>query len=352
MEHHQVMKINLFINEVHQCLSFSELLKLTIMKLHELVIYDSGMFFCAISRDCSFFKPYIGGDINQYYQKRVFAEREMYQNTEWGKEAYVYKALDYSQGIVQVDHEPRRSFLEQQDSFHIVCIRIVHKGEFLGEIYLHRSKEKPDFSEDDLFTLRLIQPHISTAFSIIHTVTAVKYSETEAQNYKQKGICMFDRELSLIGGNMMALEMLKMSTKFGSSILYHIKELCLDMIEKSSTNVNDGVQMQSATLKLSGDDMMLDIFSKNIRSDRSSGRFVVTMEFMSEGQAIADYKYKFSKREAEVIDGLIQGKNNTQLAEALSLSENTVKTHIKNIYKKTGTNNRTELTYVLMLNNP
>jgi len=95
VDNRQVIKINLFINEAHQCLSFTEMLKLTIMKLHELVIYDCGMFFCAISRDCSFFKPYIGGDINTYYTKSAFPERETYQNTElFGKDAYVYKALD------------------------------------------------------------------------------------------------------------------------------------------------------------------------------------------------------------------------------------------------------------------
>ncbi|NLI91454.1 MAG: response regulator transcription factor [Peptococcaceae bacterium] len=37
-------------------------------------------------------------------------------------------------------------------------------------------------------------------------------------------------------------------------------------------------------------------------------------------------------------------------ARTAVFSENTIKTHIKSIYKKTGANNRTELAYVLMLN--
>jgi DNA-binding NarL/FixJ family response regulator len=74
------------------------------------------------------------------------------------------------------------------------------------------------------------------------------------------------------------------------------------------------------------------------------------MEFEDGEQDIADYKFKFTKREADIIDEMIQGKNNAQLAEALNLSENTIKTHIQSIYRKAGAGNRTELAYILMMN--
>jgi hypothetical protein len=129
------------------------------------------MFFCAISRDCSYFKPYIEGRIEDYYQKQSFLGRETYlnqaENNLTGNEAYVYKSADYLHGVVQVADEPRNQFLDSQDDFHIVCVRIINKGQFLGEIYLHRSKDKPDFDDEDMLTLRLLQPHISTIFGII-----------------------------------------------------------------------------------------------------------------------------------------------------------------------------------------
>lgn len=54
MENRKLIKLNRLINNSYECFSFAEFLKLTIFKLHELVMYDSGMFFCGISRDCSF----------------------------------------------------------------------------------------------------------------------------------------------------------------------------------------------------------------------------------------------------------------------------------------------------------
>ncbi|GAB6172634.1 hypothetical protein JCM15765_21120 [Paradesulfitobacterium aromaticivorans] len=354
MDHLKLLKLNTLINNAYECFSFEEFLKLSILKLHELVMYDSGMFFCAISKDSSFFKPYIGGNIEAYYKKQSFPEREQYlsqaENSHAGSEAYVYKSVDYSHGVVQVSDEPRSAFLSSQNSFNIVCMRIIYKGQFLGEIYLHRGKDKPDFDDEDLFILRLLQPHVSTVFSMIHTIIAVKYLETNQETSVRKGICLFDRELGLTGGNVTGIEMLKVSTVFGSSILYHIKEMCADLLSDEAKKSSANALLYSKLLKTVNGDMQIDIFVKNDRKMSKNLQFVAIMEFCDEERSTGDYKFKFTRREADIIDGLIQGKNNSQLAEALSLSQNTIKTHIQSIYKKTGANNRTELTYILMLN--
>ncbi len=49
-----------------------------------------------------------------------------------------------------------------------------------------------------------------------------------------------------------------------------------------------------------------------------------------------------SKRELEVLVYLSQGKLIDEIAEKLFVSENTIKTHLKHIYKKLTVNNRTE----------
>ena len=152
MENLKIIKYNRLVNSAYECSSFMEFLKLTILKLHELVMYDSGMFFCGISKDCSFFKPYVGGVLEGYYRKQKFSNREDYlkqrEEEGCGNEALVYKALDLKRGDVFVDDEPRSDFLTSQADFHIACMRIVYKGQFMGEIYLHRSKDKPDFDNE------------------------------------------------------------------------------------------------------------------------------------------------------------------------------------------------------------
>jgi DNA-binding NarL/FixJ family response regulator len=51
---------------------------------------------------------------------------------------------------------------------------------------------------------------------------------------------------------------------------------------------------------------------------------------------------ELSEREAAVLALVAQGLTNTQIAQRLSISDNTVKFHLQNIYSKLGVTNRTE----------
>lgn len=51
-----------------------------------------------------------------------------------------------------------------------------------------------------------------------------------------------------------------------------------------------------------------------------------------------------TRREVEVIELMVKGESNGQIAQQLFVSEGTVKFHVKNILRKTGARNRSELT--------
>ena len=51
---------------------------------------------------------------------------------------------------------------------------------------------------------------------------------------------------------------------------------------------------------------------------------------------------KLTPREKQVLRGLTEGKSNKEIARDLDLSEPTVKLHVKTLYRKLGTNNRTQ----------
>jgi len=54
-----------------------------------------------------------------------------------------------------------------------------------------------------------------------------------------------------------------------------------------------------------------------------------------------DNANQLTKREREVLDGLLSGKSNREIAQHLSLSEVTVKHHLKGLRSKLGAKNRT-----------
>jgi DNA-binding CsgD family transcriptional regulator len=63
---------------------------------------------------------------------------------------------------------------------------------------------------------------------------------------------------------------------------------------------------------------------------------------------------RLTKREQEVLQLIISGHSNKEICSILFIEQNTLKTHIKNIYKKGNCNNRHECieTYKHLLSNP
>lgn len=56
-------------------------------------------------------------------------------------------------------------------------------------------------------------------------------------------------------------------------------------------------------------------------------------------------RFGLTQREADVLELINMGQSNLQIAAELSISENTVKRHVNNIFKKTGTQSRHEIIF-------
>ena len=77
------------------------------------------------------------------------------------------------------------------------------------------------------------------------------------------------------------------------------------------------------------------------------------LNYEPEGRSLEERKEEFcrnfsiSDREREIVDLLIEGTPNMEIAENLCISINTVKTHVQNIYQKTDVSNRVQLLHRL-----
>ena len=59
-------------------------------------------------------------------------------------------------------------------------------------------------------------------------------------------------------------------------------------------------------------------------------------------------KYRFTAREIEIIQMVIQGATNQEIVEEMGITLNTVKHHLYNIYNKTGVDNRSHMVYTVL----
>jgi DNA-binding CsgD family transcriptional regulator len=60
-------------------------------------------------------------------------------------------------------------------------------------------------------------------------------------------------------------------------------------------------------------------------------------------------KHDISKREAEIIELILEGKGNNEIKDILFISFHTVKNHLSNIYRKLKVKSRHELVHMFMM---
>ena len=66
------------------------------------------------------------------------------------------------------------------------------------------------------------------------------------------------------------------------------------------------------------------------------------------GKAVKEIKqlksfYKISRREAEVIQNIVNGLASKEIAEKMNITERTIKMHLTNIYNKLGVDNKVQM---------
>jgi two-component system, NarL family, response regulator LiaR len=78
-------------------------------------------------------------------------------------------------------------------------------------------------------------------------------------------------------------------------------------------------------------------------ADIAAGRQVVTGRFYGLGSgAWPGSRWNLSPRESETLALLAIGMSNRTIGEALFISENTVRTHLKSVYRKLGVTSRSQ----------
>ena len=108
-----------------------------------------------------------------------------------------------------------------------------------------------------------------------------------------------------------------------------------------------------------GDRVELPEFSEGYRAvivhSQEQGRHVYTVRIsprQTEARSALALPASLSPREREIVSLISQGKTNSEIASLLYISVPTVKTHISNIFQKTGVSNRTSLLNRLRMSSP
>lgn len=159
----------------------------------------------------------------------------------------------------------------------------------------------------------------------------------EVFDQAKQGFCVFNCKFEIIYANNKAKQMLENSN---FELHKQLKSVCrhfIAMIKK--TNISN----YSSTLK-----HQLSVISFACFSFYSVDQTFIMIVFDAQADQIKSKcklkeKVVFTLREKEILRAVAAGKTNKEISEMLNIGFETVKSHMRNLFAKTGTGSRTEL---------
>lgn len=115
---------------------------------------------------------------------------------------------------------------------------------------------------------------------------------------------------------------------FGGMVCTNSSDTAPSRLVRENATIMDQARLRSTVASLNSTIALL----KNVR--------VATDNTVEETGAALKADFGLTSREIMVLDLIVQGRSNQDIADTLFISEKTVKTHVTNILKKTGHQNR------------
>jgi DNA-binding CsgD family transcriptional regulator len=247
--------------------------------------------------------------------------------------------------------------------YHKLVIHLRRGHEIYGVIGMCRNKDRPDFSSKQKIACQMLASPLTT--SLAYTIIASRFSQNKNETLEGQafstGSILFDYNFNIVDIDPKAEEYCRLLSQYYPDIqvtkdpgIYmpnEILELCLNFREiLTSRNHNSPQHMQKIVAVKNGRYILVKIYAVWKSSNSISvPYFLVTISDLPKPHFSPDEwsAFDLTRREIEIAKCVCQGLSNRDISDLLCISENTVETHLKNLFRKTGIKNRTSL-YGLM----
>lgn len=189
-------------------------------------------------------------------------------------------------------------------------------------------------------------------------ITSQETADNLADQRTGAGIVVLSSSMQLLHMNRQAAELSKlinMSEKGGAPakaaqgvLPSALTELCAEVLKALQVRTEAKDWEQFEVKKIAGNPnqpVLLRGFGLPDRGGVQYARVVVTLEELGRRQQLntdqAKERFQLTNREQSVVENLAKGWTNKEIANALNITEQTVKEHIKHIMRKTNSTTRT-----------
>jgi DNA-binding CsgD family transcriptional regulator len=265
-----------------------------------------------------------------------------------------------------------QDWMRKLDLFHTIHLVVLSEGGLSANIGMARPKKMGIYEEDDERLLRFLTPHLQRAFRIANFISDLSDKRevlAEALDKLPQGVIVVNRSGRVIFVNDSAERIANACDgfcidKLGRPRAEEPKDtrLLTRLIETATRPEEDAGLNRGGAMRLARPSGLrpLSLFVAPLSRDRSEWNpgqsaaliFITDPESkMYMGQEAARRLYQLTPAEARLMALLAEGKSVTEASEELAVTVNTIRTHLKRLFQKTGARRQGDLVR-LFINSP
>lgn len=241
-----------------------------------------------------------------------------------------------------------KQFLKKYHIFYQLSLPLLHDNLPIGLISFFKSEKEGQFTKEDYYLFRLLQKPLSSSLLSYLKINLTTFETKLFKSIYDKssvGMAILNSDWNILYLNDRAKNYLSLISQYlGNSLSHHgnIQAIVRVILSDENGLINEVIK-----------NLPFEFFVNDVSfldNGQTKQYHILNIEFQQDKieAAINPYNnFLFSKREAEIASLVAQGLSNEEIATELFISVHTVKTHIKNIYKKNGLKNRVELSKAL-----
>lgn len=298
----------------------------------KLIFYDSFCFFLVNPKTYDLVATY------KYHLRNIPLDiyKAYFQN--FNNEMKIYKSpipIIYNFSDLKSSKLSSSSSLVINKCFYTISLQIFIKNALIGQILIHRTKNQKDFSNSELFILKMLQPHICSSLEKI--ISANNDSLCVLSNAlirQDKKIIVMNDRFNVFYQNELFNNYFT-NTNSSESFTNKLKIL---LTQTPSNTDKSQPYFSSGKITIKNSPVFYQtekLFDPNIFSKHF---YITTIQDLSQGSLLVS----LTDRELEIAKLIFKGMCTKSIASSLIISIDTVKTHIKKIFQKTQCKSRIE----------
>ena len=254
------------------------------------------------------------------------------------------------------------NFMLPQHLYWELFLTLRWKNNLEGMITLWRSKKQPDYEDKEVLKAARLASHLGVVVHNICLILQINARESRflsADEANSEGLLWLDHRFTPSFFNAKARDIcLQLFSEMPHDafnlekgefpIPSYIIQDCSDLLDSHKAEEHAVLLPKERIIPIENGNKFRIECSLMWKGDQisSTPNFMVTLSDLTDEQKLEtafQTRFRLSRREMDIIYYLIRGLSDNEIGEKLYISQQTVHTHTKNIYKKLGAKSRIEL---------